>query len=80
MTVGWLEGYLQEVHWRSVRGIYCNHMCFLDGVEGPWSHLKQKLKISQSLSKVHVRCSLFYVSVTNWLMGLYLSFPTDPLM
>ncbi len=33
MTVGWLEGYLQEVHWRSVRGIYCNHMCFLDGVE-----------------------------------------------
>lgn len=38
---------------------------FLGGVGGAESHLKQKLKISLSLSKVHVGCSRIYVSVTN---------------
>lgn len=38
----------------------------LEGVGGLWSHLKQKLNISQSLSKVHVRCSRFYYFITDW--------------
>lgn len=48
----------------------------LEGVGRAGCHLKQKLKIRQSLSKVHVGCSRFYVSATNsFLLYLYLSSP-----